>query len=197
MRGGLRSWRGGAPEHRAFEELLAETLDSLYATALRLCRGQSADAEDLLQDSLLRAFAHRGELRDAAAGRAWLFTILMRTHLNRVRSGRRRGELIASEMDDSRFEKALADWSDQDWPDERLEREEARRQIRAAIDALDDELRQVVILTDFNGFSQREAAAIVGVPEGTVASRLFRARRALRDALSAAQRDSTSERRLS
>ncbi|CAN5291909.1 RNA polymerase sigma factor SigR [soil metagenome] len=197
MKRGLRSWPGAAPEHQAFEELLAATLDPLYATALRLCRGRAADAEDLLQDAVLRAFTHRAELREAAAGRSWLFTILTRTHLNRVRAAGRRRESAASDLDDVGFEAALAEWAPQERADERAEREETRREIRAAIDALDDDLREVVLLTDFNGFSQRETAAIIGVPQGTVASRLFRARRTLRHELAKRRGQDKGERRLS
>ncbi|HEV8455498.1 MAG TPA: sigma factor, partial [Gemmatimonadales bacterium] len=62
----------------------------MFRTALRLCRGNEADAEDLLQDSALRAFTAFEQLRDPTAARSWLFTILSHTHLNRVRSARRR-----------------------------------------------------------------------------------------------------------
>ena len=71
---------------RAFEELISEQLDSLYRTALRLAGGHRADAEDLLQDAVLRAFEHFGQLRNQQAGRSWLFSILVRTNLNRVRA---------------------------------------------------------------------------------------------------------------
>src|SRR5260370_18999770 len=66
----------------AFEELLSEHLDALYAYALRVCGGREADAEDLLQDGVLRAFRGWAELRSPEAARAWLLTILTRTHLN-------------------------------------------------------------------------------------------------------------------
>jgi RNA polymerase sigma factor (sigma-70 family) len=90
----------GEQSLRAFEELLAANLDALYRTALRLCDGRSADAEDLLQDAMLRAFEKRASLRDPSAGRAWLFTTLIRTNLNRVRSSRRRAETLATDFDD-------------------------------------------------------------------------------------------------
>ncbi|MCR4342149.1 MAG: sigma-70 family RNA polymerase sigma factor [Gemmatimonadaceae bacterium] len=181
----FRVARGGTPEPKAFEELLAANLDSLYRTALRLCGGRTEEAEDLLQDSVLRAFAKRDNLRDPRAGRSWLFTTLVRTHLNRVRSERRRRETLESDFDDRQFEAALAGWSQSETPDERLDRDATRAAVRTAIDGLDPELREVLLLTDLEDFSHREAAAMLEIPEGTVASRLFRARAALRSALTA------------
>ncbi|MGH7580419.1 MAG: RNA polymerase sigma factor [Gemmatimonadales bacterium] len=83
------------PPHRAFEEVIAEHLDALFRTALGLCGGHEADAEDLLQEAALRAFNAYGGLREPSAARSWLFTILGRTHLNRARRARRRAERSA------------------------------------------------------------------------------------------------------
>ncbi len=181
----FRVSRGGAPGHRAFEELLAANLDSLYRTALRLCRGRTEEAEDLLQDSVLRAFAKRRDLRDPAAGRSWLFTTLVRTHLNRVRSDRRRYETLESDCADQQFEAALAGWNPSEMPEDRLDREATQAAVRSAIDGLDPLLREVLMLTDVEGFSHRETATMLEIPEGTVASRLFRARAAFRSTVMA------------
>lgn len=175
--------QGSAPIPRAFEELLAEHLDALYRTALRLCRGHEADAEDLLQDVALRAFEASATLRDPGAGRSWLFTILSRTHLNRVRSHRRRPETAETDMELAAFEEALASWAPPATPLDVLERRQVSERIAGAIDRLSAELRAVVILMDVEGFHQREVAAMLEVPEGTIASRLFRARRLLREQL--------------
>jgi RNA polymerase sigma factor (sigma-70 family) len=170
-------------EPRAFEELLSEHLDALYRTALRLCGGRRADAEDLLQDAVLRAFERFDELREPAAARAWMFTILTRTNLNRIRASRRRAEALASDLDEHEFEEALASWQGAAAPDEQADLVLARAHLAAALDALDEQLRPVVWLSDVEGFRQREVAEMLGIPEGTVASRLFRARRSLREAL--------------
>lgn len=183
----------GEQSLRAFEELLAANLDALYRTAVRLCDGRSADAEDLLQDAMLRAFEKRASLRDPSAGRAWLFTTLIRTNLNRVRSSKRRAETLATDFDERQFEAALSAWSDEDPPDEWLDRLQSREHVRNAVHALDPELRTVVVLAEMEGFTQRETAAMLEIPEGTVASRLFRARRALRAQL-AKQRDAVGRR---
>jgi RNA polymerase sigma factor (sigma-70 family) len=170
-------------ESRAFEELLSEHLDALYRTALRLCGGRPADAEDLLQEAMLRAFGRFGELREPAAARVWLFTILTRTNLNRLRTQRRRAERLASDLDEQEFEDALAAWRSAEAPDEQTDLLLTRERLAAALDALDEQVRPVVWLIDVEGFRQREVAEMLGIPEGTVASRLFRARRNLREAL--------------
>jgi RNA polymerase sigma-70 factor (ECF subfamily) len=170
------------PPPRAFEELLAQHVDPLYRTALRLAGGRPADAEDLLQDACLRAFERFGSLRRAEAGRSWLFTILIRTHLNRERSRRRRPETLEADLEEGAFELALARWPSAT-PEDIFAREQLADQLRAAIGTLDGDLRAVVCLVDVEGFSHREVAEMLRVPEGTVASRLFRARRELRDRL--------------
>jgi RNA polymerase sigma-70 factor (ECF subfamily) len=174
---------------RAFEEVLAEHLDALYRTALRLCGGYEADAEDLLQDAALRAFDGYGRLREPSAVRPWLFTIVARTHLNRVRSARRRPEAASTDLDDSAFEAALAEWSPMPSPAELVETRQLGEQLTRALDELDPEQRAVVLLVDGEGFTQREVAGMLETPEGTVSSRLFRARRQLRTALETPARD--------
>ncbi|MFL5495323.1 MAG: sigma-70 family RNA polymerase sigma factor [Gemmatimonadales bacterium] len=169
---------------RAFEELLAQYVDSLYRTALRLAGGRPADAEDLLQDACLRAFERFGSLRSPESGRSWLFTILLRTHLNRERSRRRRPETVEADLDEDAFERALVQWQSAT-PEDVLAREQLRDQLRVALGTLEDDLRTVVSLVDVEGFSHREVAEMLQIPEGTVASRLFRARRELRDRLAA------------
>jgi RNA polymerase sigma-70 factor (ECF subfamily) len=183
------------PAARAFEEVLTEHLDGLFRTALRLCQGHEADAEDLLQDTVLRAFNSYAQLREPSAARSWLFTILSRTHLNRVRTSRRRAEMVSADLDESAFEAALAEWAPVSSPAENAETWQLGEQLVQAVDGLPPELRSVVLLVDVEGFTQREVAAMQGVPEGTVASRLFRARRQLRTALETPARDARLWRR--
>ena len=158
-------------------------MDALFRTAVRLCRGNEADAEDLLQDSGLRAFTSFDQLRDPSAARAWLFTILTRTHLNRVRSAGRRAEATSTDLDERAFEAALAEWVPMPSPAEEVERWQLGDQLARALDQLPAGLRAAVWLVDVEGFTQREAADMQEVPEGTIASRLFRGRRRLRAAL--------------
>ncbi len=152
--------------NRAFEELLSENLDALYRTALRLCGAHTADAEDLLQDASLRAFDGFTSLRGEVAGRAWLFTILVRTHLNRVRSAKRRSEVMAADLEEAAFEEAIGAWQSVATPEEVLADRQLRERIAEALDGLEPDLRSVVHLTDVEGFPQREVARMLEIPEG-------------------------------
>ncbi len=173
------------PRHgqRAFEEFLGEHLDALYRTALRLCSGHEADAEDLLQDASLKAFRSFDQLRDLQAGRAWMLTILTRTHLNKVRSTHRRAETLSADYDDHAFEQAIAEWRPLPTPEDVVLSQIQRESLIAAVDDLEPELRDTIILADLEELPQREVATMLNIPEGTVASRLFRARRKLRAVL--------------
>lgn len=180
-----RTRRSTARRRRAFEEVLSEHLDALYRTAVRLCRGHEADAEDLVQDAALRAFQQFHQLRDLEAVRAWLFAILLRTHLNRARAARRRPETTVEDLDEAAFERALEEWRGPEAPDMLLDRSRLAAGLQAALDALPAAFRVVIWLVDVEGFRQREVASMLTIPEGTVASRLYRARRELRAMLTA------------
>jgi len=112
-----------------------------------------------------------------------LFTILTRTHLNRVRSAGRRAEAALTDLDERAFEAALAEWIPMPSPVEEVERWQLGELLARAMDQLPADLRGAVWLVDVEGFTQREAASMHDVPEGTIASRLFRGRRQLRIAL--------------
>jgi RNA polymerase sigma-70 factor (ECF subfamily) len=128
-------------------------------------------------------------LKDPSAARAWLFTILIRTHLNRVRAASRRAESASTDLDERAFEAALAEWIPIRSPAEQVELWQLGEQLARALDSLPSELRAAVWLVDVEGFTQREAAGMQDVPEGTIASRLFRGRRQLRVALEATARE--------
>lgn len=160
--------KAGPGEKRgdSFEELLSRELDALYGMALRLCRGRKADAEDLLHDSVLRAFRHFEELRELGAGRTWLFRILLRTHLNRTRAADRRRETFESDLDEGAFEQALAGWRGFDTKPDVGTDYFLRDRIAAALDELPGPMREVLWLVDVEGFRQHEAAEVLDVPEG-------------------------------
>lgn len=170
---------------RVFEEVLGEHFDALYRSALRLCRGREADAEDLMQEVALRAFRQFRELRDIEAARSWLFTTLMRTHLNSMRSAQRHPEVAIDDLDEVAFERALEEWRGSDTPDGALDRARLADRLESALDALHPALRAVIWLVDVEGFRQREVATMLRIPEGTVASRLYRGRQELRERLRA------------
>lgn len=165
------------------EHLLDAHLDALYRTALRLCGGQAADAEDLVHDAVARVVEGYAGLRDHAAGRSWLFTILVRTHQNRSRAHRRRREALAADLSDSAFEEALADWRPARSPLDEASRADARDRVITALNRVDEAYRTVVWLVDAEEWRLKDVAKMLDVPEGTVASRLYRGRQALKAAL--------------
>lgn len=154
-------------------------LDALYRTTLRLTRNR-AEAEDLVQDTCLRAFKNLHRFTPGTNGRAWLFTILRRTFLN---ASRRRGrELLGEDLAlESASSSATAPGTNNPEADffERVLPADVDRALRS----LPVIFREVVILVDLEGFSYREAAEALECPGGTVMSRLSRARGCLRDAV--------------
>ena len=165
------------------EDLLSAHLDVLWRTALRLCRGHEADAEDLLQDTAMRAHQALDQLRHAAAARSWLLTIMTRQYLNGLRHRRRRPEVMETDLSTAEFEEVLGTSDPVQHPDQLIRRAMLRDELTAALDSLSVELRTAVWLVDVEGLSMREAAEAMAVAEGTVASRLFRGRRRLRGLL--------------
>jgi RNA polymerase sigma-70 factor (ECF subfamily) len=164
-------------ESAAFEQEALALLDRLYAAALRLTRNE-ADAEDLVQDTYLRAFRSAGQFEPGTNLRGWLYTILHNTFLNQRRD-RSRDPVDA----DSEVVEQAASVEGAGNPEELLLRATMDTELRAALDSLPDAFREAVWLRDVEQFSYDEIAGIVGVPIGTVMSRISRGRRALFDQL--------------
>jgi RNA polymerase sigma-70 factor (ECF subfamily) len=162
---------------REYERAIAPHLDELYGTAVRLTRSR-AHAEDLLQETLLRAWAFWDRFESGTNARAWMHRILMNTFINGYRRGKRERELLAEVQRSSSVRHPL--WSHR-------QREEASAglgdEIQQALSALPDEFRTVVMLVDLSDLSYREAADRLGCPIGTVMSRLHRGRRVLKQRL--------------
>lgn len=162
----------------AFEQYVLPEVDLLLRVARSLTR-HAADAEDLVQDTLLRAFRSIDHF-DGRHPRAWLFTILRNAHLNRHRRRRpellRNGNQVADQADlmaSSDIDTVVENTLDAD--------------IETALRTLPSSFRQVVSLVDIGGLSYAEAARVLDIAEGTVMSRLHRARRRVRDHLVAAR----------
>lgn len=171
---------------RQFEEQALPLLDSLYRTALRLT-GHDASAQDLVQESVLRAYRGFGQYMPGTNFRAWLFRIMTNTFINEYRRKSRGPQTIdLAEIDPGDpHEVEFARPGDLEHLTETLG-DDARR----AIDELPPEFRLVFLLSTFEGFSYKEIAEIAGIPIGTVMSRLFRARAVVRNALLARSRGS-------
>ena len=165
------------PEDQFARDALAY-LDSLYGTALRLTR-RPADAEDLVQETYLKAFRASAQFERGTNLKAWLFTILHNTFRNLRRHD------VRSPVDvDSETVEHAADLLAQDQtPEQLLTRATLDADLQAALDALPDAFRQAVWLRDVEEFSYAEIARIVGVPIGTVMSRISRGRKLLYERL--------------
>jgi RNA polymerase sigma-70 factor, ECF subfamily len=159
----------------AFERHVLPEIDVLLRVARSLTRND-ADAEDLVQDTLIRAFRAIDRF-DGEHPRAWLLTILRNTHINRNR--RRRPELM---RDGDGATRRLAEVAGPDRSDAGVDAV-FDAEVERALAELDEPFRKVVEMVDVNGLSYAEAAEALGVPKGTVMSRLHRARGRIQDRL--------------
>src|SRR5262245_368253 len=166
-------------DSRARAALEAEALasvDSLYRTALRLTR-IPADAEDLVQETYLKAFRAADRFEPGTNLRAWLFTILHNTARNRARDRAREPLTVDSETVERAAER-LPDGRGET-PESLLMSATLGADLQMAIDGLPDQFREAVWLRDVEEFSYAEIAAMLDVPLGTVMSRISRGRRLL------------------
>jgi len=176
--------------HGFFAEKVERLTDRLYGTALRLTRN-SDDAEDLVAETVAKAWAKLGELSDPQSFDAWILRILTNTFVSEWRHRRASPEVaMEPEPEDgegeqfSLYEKLhqpfLLWWTT---PEEEVITKLLREDMDRALDELPDAFRIAVVLVDVQGYSYGEAAELLGVPVGTVRSRLARARAQLQRAL--------------
>jgi RNA polymerase sigma-70 factor (ECF subfamily) len=156
-------------------------IDGLYGTALRLTRNP-ADAEDLVQDTYLKAFKASDSFKPGSNLRAWLFTILHNHFLN----DRRRARTSPVHVDSETAEKAAAVIpASNTTTEDVLIQKVSDDEVRAALESIPENFREAVWLRDAEGFSYVEIADMLKVPIGTVMSRISRGRRLLAGRLSA------------
>ena len=168
---------------QAFQREAMVHMDALYSAALRLTR-DVRDAEDLVQDTLMKAFSHFAKYQRGTNCKAWLFKIQTNTFINRYRKKSREKLFFVDDRDHRPLqERAVApppnvledgaedeaDWYHKIFSDN----------VKEALEALPTDFRMVVLLADLYDFSYKETAKIVGCPIGTVMSRLYRGRRLL------------------
>lgn len=164
----------------AFETEALASLDSLYRTALRLSHN-AADAEDLVQETYLKAFRAADQFETGTNLRAWLFTILHNTARNRFRDRARDTVAIDSEAVERAADAGPvgASGGRPETPETLLLRDTLAPELQAAIDLLPDAFRQAVWLRDVEEFSYAEIASMLDIPLGTVMSRISRGRQLL------------------
>ncbi len=163
-----------------------DLMPSLYAAALRMTRNP-ADAEDLVQETYLRAYRGYGGFQEGTNLKAWLYRILTNTYINTYRAKKRRpDETELDEVEDlylyrriGGLEAAMAGRSAED---ELLDRF-TDAEVKEALESLPENFRLAVLLADVEGFAYKEIAEILDIPIGTVMSRLHRGRKALQKRL--------------
>src|SRR5437899_322080 len=169
-----------------FTELAMPYMSALYSAALRMTRNP-ADAEDLVQETYLRAYRGFGGFKDGTNLKAWLYKILTNTYINTYRAKKRRpDEVDLDETEDFYLYRKIGG----------LEAAEAGRTpetqvlesipddvVKEALESLPEQFRMAVLLADVEGFSYKEIADIMDVPIGTVMSRLHRGRKQLQQRL--------------
>jgi RNA polymerase sigma-70 factor (ECF subfamily) len=175
--------RASHGDRDAYEDLARASATRLHLTAARILRDQDA-AEDATQQALLAIWRELPSLRDPERFEAWTYRLIVRICLTEHRR-RRRGGIRQVEIDEGLPAR-----------DDRIADADLRDQLRRALDELTVEQRTVVVLHHYAGLPLAEIAEIVGVPYGTVGSRLHYALKVLRASLAAAERPAPIERRL-
>ena len=158
---------------------LTEYLDGLYGYAMVLSRN-SALAEDLVQETCLRALRSMDRLRSSDSAKSWLFTILRNIWLNQLRHRRTAPDGVEFDSDGSGPSDPVDDAQD---PHSAYVSQVEQEQVRAAIQKLPAEFREIIMLREYEELSYQEIAAVLECPPGTVMSRLARARVRLRELL--------------
>ena len=168
---------------KRFEADALQYMNQLYSAALRYTKNP-ADAQDLVQDTYAKAYVSFHQFEPGTNLKAWLYRILTTTFINTYRKDQRRPQLSDQELEDWQIADASSHTSDQGKSAEDVALENLPdSDIKRALAEIPEEFRMAVYLADVEGFSYKEIAEIVGVPTGTVMSRLHRGRKQLREKL--------------
>src|SRR5689334_9379826 len=168
-----------------FEKQALVHVDALYGAAYRLTRNPR-DAEDLVQDSLLRAYKFWDSFQQDSNCKAWLLRIVTNTFINEYQRRKRSREVLdaaTAEQDATDGVLVQASATDKQAPDQAIMQASVSDDVQRALEQLPDDFRTAVILCDMQGLSYKEIAEIMETPVGTVMSRLFRGRKLLAAAL--------------
>ena len=167
---------------RRFEEEALPHLDGMFGAAMRLTRNPS-DAEDLLQETFLRAFSAYDSFEPGTNLKAWLYRILMNTYISSYRKQKRSPQTVSSdEVEDFSLYRHIIDDGGRT-PEAEVLASIPDEEVKNALEELPEQFRMAVLLADVEGFSYKEIADITDTSIGTVMSRLHRGRKALQKAL--------------
>ena len=173
-------------KRREFREEALPHLDALYGLGLRLTGGDEARAEDLVQETVLKAYRNWDHFELGTNCRAWMMTILRNTFINEFRRKKSRPDPV--DYDDVEERSVFEELGETD-PETAFFDRIVDEEVVRAIEELEPEFRLPLVLSDLEGLSYREIAEAMDVPVGTVKSRLFRARRRLQEKLYAYARE--------
>jgi len=167
-----------------FEAAAMPFVDALYNTAYRMTRN-SEDAEDLVQETYLKAYRYYDKFEEGTNFKAWLFKIMKNTFINNYRKRQQTPALSDFADIEESFESQVNEDAVRQIknPEEEFLENVLDEDVQGALDKLPPDYRMVVILADLEGFSYKEIADILEVPVGTVMSRLYRGRRLLEEAM--------------
>lgn len=174
----------GVPDRRRqFEEQALPHLDAIYTMAMRLARNAD-DANDLLQETMLRAYRFFHQFEPGTNCRAWMLTILFNNFRNGYRHNSREQPAATTEDFEHRLEaeSLRADARDRN-PEAILSASGIDRRVEQALEALPEEFRTALLLVDVEELGYQEVSAVLDIPLGTVKSRVSRGRSMLREAL--------------
>ena len=179
-----REKESAAERKKRFERDALQYMNQLYAAAMRYTKNPE-DAQDLVQDTYAKAYTSFHQFEPGTNLKAWLYRVLTTTFINTYRKDQRRPQTSDSELEDWQIAEASSHTSDQGKSSEDVVLENLPdSDIKNALAEIPEEFRMAVYLADVEGFSYKEIAEIVGVPAGTVMSRLHRGRKQLREKLS-------------
>lgn len=178
-----RDKESAAERTKRFERDALQYMNQLYAAAMRYTKNPE-DAQDLVQDTYIKAYNSFYQFEPGTNLKAWLYRVLTTTFINTYRKDQRRPQTSDSELEDWQIAEASSHTSDQGKSTEDVVLENLPdSDIKNALAEIPEEFRMAVYLADVEGFSYKEIAEIVGVPAGTVMSRLHRGRKQLREKL--------------
>lgn len=176
-------------KQETFAAVALEHYAALYSTSKQLTRN-TCEAQDLVQETYLRAYRFFHRFEPGTHAKAWLFTILRNAHISTIRKTLRQPVRVDFEQVEPWYAATspASSWMRSGPIEERL-KNVIQDEVKQALDELPEKYRQVVLLADLEDFSYRDIATVVGCPAGTVMSRLFRGRKLLRRRLAVFARE--------